>query len=192
MPQSATRVKKPYRSRIATNHTRKLEFPKKKENKPNSFESDNDKTDITSTNNDYVNDLPSILKIPRIKPYKEEHSKMIKDKLIQDGIKIYKNDNENILKEEKSLYIGSFVLYDEKNNIKVNVPCYKENEETKEFMNRKKLNIIEFQEDNDIETDEEQLELEIDRNNTALLNFMRKVSKNKNYVEDNLVRKKKV
>ena len=132
-----------------------MEFPKKKENKPNSFESDNDKTDITSTNNDYVNDLPSILKIPRIKPYKEEHSKMIKDKLIQDGIKIYKNDNENILKEEKSLYIGSFVLYDEKNNIKVNVPCYKENEETKEFMNRKKLNIIEFQEDNDIETDEE-------------------------------------
>ena len=59
-------------------------------------------------------------------------------------------------------------------------------------MNRKKLNIIEFQEDNDIETDEEQLELEIDRNNTALLNFMRTVSKNKNYVEDNLVRKKKV
>ena len=162
-----------------------MEFPKKKENKPNSFESDNDKTDITSINNDYTSDLPSILKISRIKPYKEEHSKMIKDKLIQDGIKIYKNDNENILKEEKSLYIGSFVLYDEKNNIKVN-------EETKEFMNRKKLNIIEFQEDNDIETDEEQLELEIDRNNTALLNFMRKVSKNKNYVEDNLVRKKKV
>ena len=192
IPPICNEEKKPYRSRIAINHTRKLEFPKKKENKPNSFESDNDKTDITSTNNDYVNDLPSILKIPRIKPYKEEHSKMIKDKLIQDGIKIYKNDNENILKEEKSLYIGSFVLYDEKNNIKVNVPCYKENEETKEFMNRKKLNIIEFQEDNDIETDEEQLELEIDRNNTALLNFMRKVSKNKNYVEDNLVRKKKV
>ena len=117
---------------------------------------------------------------------------MIKDKLIQVGNKVHKNDNENILREEKSLYIGSFVIYNEKNNIKLNAPCYKENEETKEFMNRKKLNIIEFQEDNDIETDEEQLELEIDRNNTALLNFMRKVSKNKNYVEDNLVRKKKV
>ena len=91
----------------------------------------------------------------RIKPYKEEHSKMIKDKLIQVGNKVHKNLNENILREEKSLYIGSFVVYNEKNNIKLNAPCYKENEETKEFMKRKKLNIIEFQEDNDIETDEE-------------------------------------
>ena len=62
----------PYRSRIAINHTRKLEFPKKKENKPNSFDNDNDKTDINSINNDYTSDLPSILKISRIKPYKEE------------------------------------------------------------------------------------------------------------------------
>ena len=132
-----------------------MEFPKKKENKPNSFDNDNDKTDINSINNDYTSDLPSILKISRIKPYKEEHRKMIKDKLIQVGNKVHKNDNENILREEKSLYIGSFVIYNEKNNIKLNAPCYKENEETKEFMNRKKLNIIEFQEDNDIETDEE-------------------------------------
>ena len=77
-------------------------------------------------------------------------------------------------------------------NIKVTVPCYKENEKTKEFMNKKKLSIIEFQEDNDIDTDEEQLELEIERNNNALLNFMKKVSKTKNYVEKNLMRKRKV
>ena len=184
--------KKPYRSRIQINHTHKLIFPKKKENKSNPIESDNDKTDITSSNNDYSYDLPSILKIPRIKPYREEHSKMIKDKLNQDGIKIYQTDNDTLLKEELNLYAGSFMLYDEKNNIKVTVPCYKENEKTKEFMNKKKLSIIEFQEDNDIDTDEEQLELEIERNNNALLNFMKKVSKTKNYVEKNLMRKRKV
>jgi len=57
---------------------------------PNSFDNDNDKTDINSINNDYTSDLPSILKISRIKPYKEEHSKMIKDKLIQVGNKVHK------------------------------------------------------------------------------------------------------
>ena len=189
--------KKPYRIRVMANTTQKLEFQKKKENKPNLIDNDNDKTDITSSNNDYNYncdncDIPSILKIPRIKPYREEHSKMIKDKLNQDGIKIYQTDNDTLLKEELNLYAGSFMLYDEKNNIKVTVPCYKENEWTKEFMNKKKLSIIEFQEDNDIDTDEEQLELEVERNNNALLNFMKKVSKTKNYVEKSLVRKRKV
>ena len=88
-------------------------------------------------------------------------------------------------------YLGSFVLYDEKNNIKVTVPCYKDNMNTKEFMKRKRLTIIEFQEDNDIDTDEEQLELEVQRNTNALLSFMNKVKKNKNYVDKNLMRKKK-
>ena len=184
--------KKPYRSRVMINTTQKLEFPKKKENKSNLIDNDNDKTDITSSNNDYTYDLPSILKIPRIKPYREEHSKMIKDKLNQDGIKIYQTDNDILLREELNLYAGSFTLYDEKNNIKVTVPCYKENERTKEFMNKKKVSVIEFQEDNDIDTDEEQLELEIERNNNALLNFMKKVNSTKNYVEKSLMRKKKV
>ena len=58
-------------------------------------------------------------------------------------------------------------------------------------MNKKRVTVIEFQEDNDIDTDDEQLELEIQRNNNALLNFMKKVNKTKNYVEKNLVRKKK-
>ena len=174
------------------NTTQKLEFQKKKENKSNLIDNDNDKTDITSSNNDYTYDLPSILKIPRIKPYREEHSKMIKDKLNQDGIKIYQTDNDILLREELNLYAGSFTLYDEKNNIKVTVPCYKENERTKEFMNKKKVSVIEFQEDNDIDTDEEQLELEIERNNNALLNFMKKVNSTKNYVEKSLMRKKKV
>ena len=190
--------KKPIRARIALPRTRKIDFSKKKENKQNKqnnhFDSDNDITDITSSNNDfsnYSNDLPSILNIPRIKPFREEHSKMIKDKLNQEGIKLYQTEDEKLQREEKNLYIGSFMLYDEKNNIKVTVPCYKDNSITKEFMNKKRLTVIEFQEDNDIDTDEEQLELEIQRNNNALLNFMKKVNKNKNYVDESLVRKRK-
>ena len=93
--------------------------------------------------------------------------------------------------EEKKLYIGSFILYDENTNIKVNVPCYRENEITKEFMRRKNLGIIEFQEDNDIDTDEEQLQLEVERNNEALINFMKKVENDREYVEKNLTRKKR-
>ena len=184
--------KKPYSAKISIPHTKKINFSKKKENiKNNQMDSDNDITDLTSSNNDYNNDLPSILTIPRIKPFKEEHSKMIKDKLNQEGIKIYQTDTEFLLKEEKSIYAGSFVLYDDKNNIKVTVPCFKDNSRTLEFMNKKRVTVIEFQEDNDIDTDDEQLELEIQRNNNALLNFMKKVNKTKNYVEKNLVRKKK-
>jgi hypothetical protein len=187
--------KKPIRARIALPRTRKINFSKKKENRQNNhIDSDNDITDITSSNNDnsnYSNDLPSILNIPRIKPYREEHSKMIKDRLNQEGIKIYQTEDDKLQKEELGLYMGSFMLYDEKNNIKVTVPCYKDNLITKEFMMKKRLTVIEFQEDNDIDTDEEQLELEIQRNNNALLNFMKKVNKNKNYVDESLVRKRK-
>ena len=197
IPPISNENKMPYKKRIPVNKTNEISFTKKKENKSknnNQMDSDNDITDITSSNNDYNsynNDLPSILSLPRIKPFREEHTKMIKDKLNQEGIKIYQNEDKNLQKEELDLYIGSFVLYDEKNNIKVSVPCYKENINTKEFMNKKRLGIIEFQEDNDIDTDEEQLELEVQRNNNALLNFMKKVNKTKNYVEKNLVRKKK-
>ena len=116
---------------------------------------------------------------------------MIKDRLNQEGIKIYQTEDDKLQKEELGLYMGSFMLYDEKNNIKVTVPCYKDNLITKEFMMKKRLTVIEFQEDNDIDTDEEQLELEIQRNNNALLNFMKKVNKNKNYVDESLVRKRK-
>jgi len=110
---------------------------------------------------------------------------------MQDNIKIYQSDDENLQKEERAVYVGSFLLYDEKNNIKVSVPCYRENKKTRDYMKKKHLTIIEFQEDNDIDTDEEQLQLEIDRNNNALLNFMKKVNKDKNYVDKNLVRKRK-
>ena len=189
--------KQPFKKRINYDKTNKISFSKKKDNKiknSNQIDSDNDITDITSSNNEYNNynnDLPSILNLPRIKPFREEHAKMIKDKLNLEGIKLYQNEDKNLQKEELDYYIGSFVLYDEKNNIKVTVPCYKDNVNTKEFMARKRLTIIEFQEDNDIDTDEEQLELEVQRNTNALLNFMSKVNKNKNYVDKNLMRKKK-
>ena len=184
--------KKPYTAKIMVSHTNQISFTKNK-NKINSIDSDNDITDITSSNNEYNNystEYPSILNFPRIKPFREEHIKMIKDKLNQDGIKLYPNDDKNLHDDEKNNYLGSFVIYDEKNNIRVTIPCFKTNEKTKEFFNNKRLKIIEFQEDNDINTDEEQLELEVQRNDKALLFFMNKVSKNKNYVDKNLVRKK--
>jgi hypothetical protein len=190
LPPIANEDKKPYTSKICFPRTAKINFEKKET--PIAIDSDNDITDMTSINNELNNDfLPSILNIPRIKPYREEHSKLIKEKLMQDNIKIYQSDDENLQKEERAVYVGSFLLYDEKNNIKVSVPCYRENKKTRDYMKKKHLTIIEFQEDNDIDTDEEQLQLEIDRNNNALLNFMKKVNKDKNYVDKNLVRKRK-
>ena len=56
---------------------------------------------------------------------------------------------------------------------------------------KKKLEITEFQEDNDINTDEEQLQLEVERNNEALLNFIKNVEKDPDYVDKKLSRKRK-
>ena len=178
--------KKPFNAKISK--TLKVDF-RRKENML--IDSDNDITDITSFDIDNNNELPAILSIPRIKPCKDEHAQMIKDKLKQDGIQIFQTENEKMKSEEQSIYLGSFLLYDEKSNIKVYVPCYKDNIRNKDFIKKKKLEIIEFQEDNDIDTDEEQLQLEIERNNEALLSFMEKVEKDKDYVDNNLHRKKK-
>lgn len=154
------------------------------------IDSDNDFTDFESYN-DETNEFFPILYIPRIKPFKEEHSKLIKERLAKEGIPIRQSYNDKIKRDEQSLYAGSFIVYDEENNIKVNVPCYRESERMKEFMRKKNLEIIEFQEDNDVDTDEEQLELEVERNNEALLNFIKKVEEDKDYVKKNLVRKVK-
>lgn len=169
-----------------------VNFLSKSKKDYNAIESDF--TDITSSNNNNDgndNEIPAILCIPRIKPFKEEHSKKIINKLKNCRIPLHKILDEKVKKEEQKLYIGSFILYDENTNIKVSVPCYRENEIMKEFMRRKNLGIIEFQEDNDIDTDEEQLQLEIERNNEALINFMKKVENDKEYVENNLTRKKR-
>ena len=188
LPSIPVDKKRKYKTRSAK--TKKLIFIKKENNML--IDSDNDITDFTSYNNENDNnEILPILTIPRIKPIREEHTKIIKDKLEHEGINIYQTDNEILKKEEQNLYAGSFILYDEKNNVKVYVPCYRDNAKMKEFMRKKNLGVIEFQEDNDIDTDEEQLQLEIERNNEALINFMKKIEKDKDYVEKNLQRKKK-
>ena len=184
--------KKTFKNRISK--PKYINFSNKSKKDNNTI--DSDLTDITSSNNNNDgngndNELPAILCIPRIKPFKDEHSKKIINKLKNCRIPQHKILDENVKKEEQKLYIGSFILYDENTNIKVNVPCYRENEITKEFMRKKNLGIIEFQEDNDIDTDEEQLQLEVERNNEALINFMKKVENDREYVEKNLTRKKR-
>lgn len=137
-------------------------------------------------------DLPPILNIPRIKPVKEEHSKLIKEKLKKDGINIFKTDNDKVREEEKKIYAGSFLLYDKKNDIKVNVPIYKDSDYVKNWFAKKNLKIIDFAEDNDVDTDEEQLKLEMQRNHEALEEFCRKVEEDPNYIDNNLKRKRLV
>ena len=61
----------------------------------------------------------------------------------------------------------------------------------KQFLARKNLKIIEFKEDNDVDTDDEQVELEIQRSNNALLEFMKKIEKDKDYLKKSLNRKLK-
>jgi hypothetical protein len=176
--------------------TEKLIFDKKDKKEKMKIEnsdesSDSDISSLCYEGYDEEDELPPILTIPRIKPMKEEHIKLIKDKLEKDGIKIHHTDNERIRKEEESLYIGSFGLYDDKNKIKVLVPCYKENDLMNQFLAKNNLKIIEFKEDNDIDTDEEQATLEINRSNDALRNFMKKVEKDEDYVKKSLNRKLK-
>lgn len=137
-------------------------------------------------------DLPPILNIPRIKPVKEEHSKLIKEKLKKDGINIFKTDNDKAREEEKKIYAGTFLLYDKKNDIKVNVPLYKDSDYVKNWFAKKNLKIIDFAEDNDVDTDEEQLKLEMQRNHEALEEFCRKVEEDPNYIDNNLKRKRLV
>ena len=156
------------------------------------IDNDNKIQELTYFNSDDENDdLFPILSIPRIKPSRDEYTLKIKNRLVKEEIKNYQIEDENIKKEEQYFYISSFVLYDEENNIKIYVPCYKSSSKIEEFVIKKNLEIIEFQEDNDIDTDEEQLQLEVDRNNEAFINFMKKVENEKDYVENNLNRKKK-
>ena len=145
----------------------------------------------SNSDNNEEDDLPPILAIPRIKPCRNEYIMKIKNKLVKEGIKIYQTESENMKKEEQYIYISSFILFDEENEIKEYIPCYRNSSRMEEFIMKKNLEIIEFQEDNDIDTDEEQLELEIERNNEAFINFMKKVEADNEYVEKNLNRKKK-
>ena len=161
------------------------------DNKMN-IESENYSSDDESFNNEDEKDkFIDFLTFPRVKPYLKEHAKMVKEKLIKEGIHLEQTKNEKIKREEQSLYVGSFLIYDEKHNVKFYFPCYRDNPRMKEFVKKKKLEITEFQEDNDINTDEEQLQLEVERNNEALLNFIKNVEKDPDYVDKKLSRKRK-
>ena len=152
--------KKNFKNKIAK--PKYINFLNKSKKDYNTF--DSDLTDITSSNNNNDgndNELPAILCIPRIKPFKDEYSKKIINKLKNSKIPQHKILDEKVKKEEQK------------------------------FMRSKNLGIIEFQEDNDIDTDEEQLQLEIERNNEALINFMKKIENDREYVENNLTRKKR-
>ena len=195
LPHVPFSQKKSNKSQIGK--TEKIDFNKKNKKEKMKIEKNDENSDSSEISSlcyegyEEEEDLPPILTIPRIKPTKDEHIKLIKDKLEKDGIKLHQTDNERIRKEEESLYIGSFGLYDEKNKIKVLVPVYKENEVMKQFLAKKNLKIIEFKEDNDVDTDDEQVELEIQRSNNALLEFMKKIEKDKDYLKKSLNRKLK-
>ena len=187
LPPVPLKKRKSMKSRIGK--TQKFIFTDK--NKMN-IDNDNDSSDEESYSNENEEDkFISFLTFPRAKPYRKEHAEMVKKKLIKEGINIQQTENEKMKKEEQSLYVGSFIIYDEKHNVKFYFPCYRDNTRMKEFIRNKNLEITEFQEDNDINTDEEQLELEVERNNEALLNFIKNIEKDKDYADKKLSRKRK-
>lgn len=73
--------------------------------------------------------------------------------------------------------------------MEVNVPCYKINEEFKEYINKNALNVRQIEKDNDFDTDEEQLLAETERGIDSLNNFLKNNKNDKNYLNDNLVDK---
>ena len=124
---------------------------------------------------------PSILNIPRIKP-NEEDKNIIIEKLNKEKYTIIKGKN---IKKDKSAYIGSFIMKDEENDLKVNVPTYKD-----KIIFCKKMPIVtNFEEDNDVQTDDDLLEKEKERTFNGLDQFMNNVISDNNYLEHNMERK---
>ena len=131
-------------------------------------------------------DLPTILNFPRIDPCKEEHSTLIKEKLEKDGINLFKTYNEEARKEEKKIYAGTIVLFDKKNGIAAKVPVYNQEVLVKFFLNKCYMKISDVKYVNDINTDEEEVKLEKERNVNLLKDFCKEVIKNPNYIDDHL------
>ena len=96
---------------------------------------------------------------------------------------------ENLTNEEIKTNDQNFIHLNDKNNNKVRIPLYKDNKEMEKFLDSNHIDIKEFSDDNDVNTDHEQLYLEIERNNNSLLNFMENVNKDDNYINNNLWRK---
>lgn len=145
--------------------------------------------ELTSENNYYIKNIPSILSIPRIRPIKEDHYNISIDRLTEGKFTVYNSsEDENLKKKENNSYVGSFELIDKKNKIAVNVPCYKINEEFKEFINKNALNVRQLEKDNDLDTDEEQLLAETERGFDSLKKFTNDVQNDKKYLENYLYR----
>ena len=137
----------------------------------------------------YVNvfegsDITSLLQIPRIKPKNPQDIIKIKEKVISHGLTLFKLEQK-----EKKLYMGSFPLTNEENDNEINVPAFKEKYTWRKQKDFPKLK--EFDEDNDVLTDDEQLGLEIKRAYDAIDQFMKFVETKKRYVKKRVSRKGK-
>jgi len=128
-----------------------------------------------------IEKLLPILEIPRIRPFNPDDTIKIKEKLKNYNISINKTEEK-----EKYYYKGSFLLYNEKSTVEVFVPCY----DDKYIFTKQRCfpKLKKFDEDNDTLTDNEQLDLEIKRGNECLLQFLKKVKEEKDYVKENLSR----
>ena len=125
--------------------------------------------------------IPSILNIPRIKPNEENKNKII-EKLNNEKYTIMKGKN---IKNDKYAYIGSFLMKDEENDLKVNVPTYKDG-----IVFCDKLPIVTtFDEDNDVQTDDDLLEKEKARTFNGLEQFINNIISDEKYLENNMERK---
>ena len=117
--------------------------------------------------------IPAIYKIPRINPELSELFPEISEKLKKIGMVIYEKEER-----EEDFYKGSFPLVDEKKHVEVMVPCY---DDEQVFAERKERfpKLQKFDEDNDIMTDNDQLDMEIKRGNECLSKFLEDMKKKK-------------
>ena len=146
-----------------------------------SFNKFKDNIENKNKNKEFLN-IPPIYQIPRINPELDDLFPKITEKLEKFGMIIYNKEER-----EEDLYKGSFPLVDDKLRAEVMVPCY-DDEQVFAEKKEKFPKMAKFDEDNDIQTDEEQLQMEIKRGNESLIKFLEEEKKNKNYLADKLSR----
>jgi len=112
----------------------------------------------------------------------EELCPKITKQLTKIGMNIYNKEER-----EEDFYKGSFPLVDDKLQAEVLVPCY---DDEQVFAERKEKfpKMQKFDEDNDLITDEEQLQMEIKRGKESLTKFIEEEKKDKNYLHNKLSR----
>ena len=133
-------------------------------------------------------ELYPIYTIPRIKPINLLDGLKIKKMLEDNNINFNQKNKEN-LKREKECYAGDFNLIDDDNNVKVNVVCFNDDKLYRGQMPVKAECLIPFKEDNDVNTDDGQLKMEIERVQDSWVNLFKDLIMNPNYFEENMTRK---